>query len=176
MPLWYFNHGRVFAGVVLTTLPLLYLLARCAWIGVTNRGPGGGNVLPVWALVLATFFLVGFRVELNHGRSGVIDVGYAGVIGADLIGHGQDPYGRFPVRDTGKPCGPEANMAKLRASEAASKACDRAVQTLGGYGLANDFDIERYYRDIRLMRIAPVSTEMVLNYLSEHVLGLPRSY
>ena len=134
VPLWYFNHGRVFAGVVLTTLPLLYLLARCAWIGVTNRGPGGGSVLPVWALVLATFFLVGFRVELNHGRSGVIDVGYAGVIGADLIGHGQDPYGRFPVRDTGKPCGPANADGTINDWVQANGRCESANPLGDTYG------------------------------------------
>jgi len=78
--------------------------------------------------------------------------------------------------DHRKPCGPEANMAKLRAAEAAFEACDRAVQTLGGYGYIRDYDVERYFRECRLIKIAPVSQEMVLNSISEHVLGLPRSY
>ena len=107
----------------------------------------------------------------NQGIAFPLAEAYSEIEVADLM-----RYKAATMYDNGQQCGPEANMAKLRASEAASKACDRAVQTLGGYGLANDFDIERYYRDIRLMRIAPVSTEMVLNYLSEHVLGLPRSY
>ena len=107
----------------------------------------------------------------NQGIAFPLAEAYSEIEVADLM-----RYKAATMYDKGLPCGPEANMAKLRASEAASKACDRAVQTLGGYGLANDFDVERYYRDIRLMRIAPVSTEMVLNYLSEHVLGLPRSY
>jgi acyl-CoA dehydrogenase len=78
--------------------------------------------------------------------------------------------------DRRKPCGPEANMAKLRAADAAFEACDRAVQTLGGYGYIREYDVERYFRECRLLKIAPVSQEMVLNSISEHVLGLPRSY
>jgi acyl-CoA dehydrogenase len=78
--------------------------------------------------------------------------------------------------DHRKPCGPEANIAKLRAADAAWEACDRAVQTLGGYGYMRDYDVERYFRECRLLKIAPVSQEMVLNSISEHVLGLPRSY
>ncbi len=105
VPLWYFNHGHVFAGASLTTIPLCYLLARCTWIGVRNRGPAPASSLPVWVLVGATLFLVGFRVQLNHAHSGILDVGYAGVIGADRIDHGVDPYGHFPVQ-TDRPCGP----------------------------------------------------------------------
>jgi acyl-CoA dehydrogenase len=78
--------------------------------------------------------------------------------------------------DQGKPCGAEANIAKLRAADAGFEACDRAVQTLGGYGYIRDYDVERYFRECRLTKIAPVSQEMVLNSVSEHVLGLPRSY
>ena len=66
-----------------------------------------------------------------------------------------------------------ANMAKLRASEAAFRACDRAVQTFGGMGYAKECNVERYWRE---SRIAPISNEMILNFVSEHVLGLPRSY
>ncbi|MGH7947700.1 MAG: acyl-CoA dehydrogenase family protein [Candidatus Binataceae bacterium] len=78
--------------------------------------------------------------------------------------------------DNRKPCGAEANIAKLRAADAAFEACDRAVQTLGGYGYVREYDVERYFRECRLLKIAPVSQEMVLNSISEHVLGLPRSY
>ena len=78
--------------------------------------------------------------------------------------------------DQGKPCGAESNIGKLRAAEAGFEACDRAVQTLGGYGFMQEYDVERYFRECRLVKIAPVSQEMVLNYLSEHVLQLPRSY
>ena len=78
--------------------------------------------------------------------------------------------------DRGDPSGPLANMAKLRASEACFKACDRALQTFGGMGYAKECNVERYWREARMHRIAPISNEMVLNFLSEHVLGLPRSY
>lgn len=78
--------------------------------------------------------------------------------------------------DRGDPCGPLANMAKLRASEAGFRACDRALQTFGGMGYAKECNVERYWRESRLHRIAPISNEMVLNFIAEHVLGLPRSY
>ncbi len=78
--------------------------------------------------------------------------------------------------DHRKPCGPEANIAKLRAADASFEACDRAVQTLGGYGYMQEYDVERYFRECRMLKIAPVSQEMVLNTISEHVLKLPRSY
>lgn len=78
--------------------------------------------------------------------------------------------------DQGKPCGAEANTAKLLGAEAGFEACDVAVQTHGGYGYAKEFHVERLWREVRLYKIAPVSQQMVLNYLSEHVLGLPRSY
>ena len=78
--------------------------------------------------------------------------------------------------DAGLPCGEQANSAKYLAADAAYQAADRAVQTLGGMGYATEYDVERYWREARLIRIAPISQEMILNYVSEHVLGLPRSY
>jgi len=78
--------------------------------------------------------------------------------------------------DGGRPCGAEANTAKLMAADAGFEACDAALQTHGGYGYAKEFHVERLWREIRLYKIAPVSQQMVLNYLSEHVLGLPKSY
>jgi acyl-CoA dehydrogenase len=74
------------------------------------------------------------------------------------------------------PCGAEANMAKYLASEWGFEAADRALQTHGGFGYAREFDVERYWREVRVMRIAPVTQEMVLNFLAQHELGLPRSY
>jgi acyl-CoA dehydrogenase len=67
-------------------------------------------------------------------------------------------------------------MAKYLAADAAFQAADRAVQTHGGFGYASEYHVERYFREARLLRLAPLPQEMVLNYLSEHVLGLPRSY
>jgi acyl-CoA dehydrogenase len=78
--------------------------------------------------------------------------------------------------DHGQPCGREANVAKYLAAEAGFFAADAALSAHGGYGYSKEFHVERYFREARLMRIAPVSQEMVLNYLAEHVLGLPRSY
>ncbi len=78
--------------------------------------------------------------------------------------------------DAGLPCGEEANSAKYLAADAAYEAADRAIQTHGGMGYAIEYDVERYWREARLLRIAPISQEMILNYVSEHVLGLPRSY
>jgi acyl-CoA dehydrogenase len=78
--------------------------------------------------------------------------------------------------DSGQPCGAEANMAKWLAADAAFQTADQAVQTHGGFGYAREYHVERYWREARLMRIAPISQEMILNYVTEHVLGLPRSY
>ena len=78
--------------------------------------------------------------------------------------------------DNGQPCGAEANMAKWLAADACFQAADQAVQTHGGFGYAKEFHVERYWREARLQRLAPISQEMVLNYVTEHVLGLPRSY
>jgi acyl-CoA dehydrogenase len=78
--------------------------------------------------------------------------------------------------DNGLPCAEHANTAKLLAAEAGFDAADRALQTHGGMGYAKEYDVERYWREARLMKIAPISQEMVLNYIAEHVLGLPRSY
>ena len=78
--------------------------------------------------------------------------------------------------DNNQPCGAEANMAKWLAADACFQAADQAVQTHGGYGYATEFHVERYWREARMQRLAPISQEMVLNYVTEHVLGLPRSY
>jgi len=78
--------------------------------------------------------------------------------------------------DSGQPCGAEANMAKWLAADAAFQTADQALQTHGGFGYAKEYHVERYWREARLMRIAPISQEMILNYVTEHVLGLPRSY
>jgi acyl-CoA dehydrogenase len=78
--------------------------------------------------------------------------------------------------DNGLPCGKEANMGKYLAADAAFSAADAALQTHGGFGFGKEFHVERYFREARLKRIAPISQEMVLNYISEHVMGLPRSY
>ena len=78
--------------------------------------------------------------------------------------------------EAGRPCGSEANMAKLLASDAAWHAAEAALQTHGGFGYAKEYDVERKWRETRLTQIAPISTNMILAYLGEHVLGMPRSY
>ena len=78
--------------------------------------------------------------------------------------------------DKGLPCAREANMAKYLCADAGCDAADRAVQVHGGMGYASEYHVERYFPEARLTRIAPLSQEMVLNYIGEHVLGLPRSY
>ena len=78
--------------------------------------------------------------------------------------------------EAGRPCGPQANMAKLLAADAAWAAADMCVQTHGGYGFAEEFDVERKFRETRLYQVAPISTNLILAYVAEHVLGLPRSY
>ncbi len=78
--------------------------------------------------------------------------------------------------EDGKPSGAEANMAKLLASEASWKAAEACMQTHGGFGFAEEYDVERKYRETRLYQIAPISTNLILSYIAEHVLGLPRSY
>jgi acyl-CoA dehydrogenase len=78
--------------------------------------------------------------------------------------------------DNDLPCGEHANVAKWLAADAGYFAADWAMQVHGGFGYASEYHVERYWREARLMRIAPVSQEMVMNYVAEHVLGLPRSY
>ena len=78
--------------------------------------------------------------------------------------------------DAGQECGEAANLAKLLASEAAWKAADTCMQTHGGFSFARDFQIERKWRECRLFQIAPISSNMILNFVAQNVLGLPRSY
>lgn len=78
--------------------------------------------------------------------------------------------------DAGPPCGPQANAARFLGSEAGFEACDRAMQTHAGFCYAKKYHIERFWRESRLLKNAPVSQEMVLNYISQRVLGLPKSY
>jgi alkylation response protein AidB-like acyl-CoA dehydrogenase len=78
--------------------------------------------------------------------------------------------------EAGAPCGTEANMAKLAASEASWFAADVALQTHGGFGFAEEYDIERKFRETRLYQVAPISTNLILSHVATHVLGLPKSF
>ena len=78
--------------------------------------------------------------------------------------------------DSGAPCGTEANMAKLLAADASWHAADTCMQTFGGFAFAEEYDIERKFRETRLYRTAPISANLILSYIAEHVLGMPRSF
>lgn len=113
----------------------------------------------------------GRPIGMNQGIQFPLAESYAKLETAELM-----VYKAAWLFDHGKPCGKEANIAKYMAAEAACEAADRAMQAHGGYGYIKDYDVERYWREARLFRIAPISQEMVLNYVGEHVLGLPKSY
>ncbi len=113
----------------------------------------------------------GRPIGANQGIQMPLADVYAELKAAELL-----VYHAAWLYDHGQSCGAEANMAKLRASEAGWRAVDIAFQTFGGYGYAREYDIERFYRQIRMTRIAPISNEMVKNFIGEHVLGLPKSY
>jgi acyl-CoA dehydrogenase len=110
-------------------------------------------------------------IGANQGISFPLAEAYTRLHGAELAI--REASWRY---DQGLSCGEQANMAKWLAADAAYFAADQAVQTHGGFGYAKEYDVERYWREARLMRIAPVSQEMILNYVAEHVLRLPRSY
>jgi alkylation response protein AidB-like acyl-CoA dehydrogenase len=78
--------------------------------------------------------------------------------------------------EAGEPCGSEANMAKLLASEASWAAGDTCIQTHGGFGFAVDYDIERKFRETRLYQVAPISTNLILSHVATHELGMPKSF
>ncbi|HEY5051948.1 MAG TPA: hypothetical protein VII45_00910 [Solirubrobacterales bacterium] len=94
---FFFNRAEIGVSVPLQYIPLVYLFGRALWIGFRGRGEGLRPVWPVAWLLIAALFLMGFRVGLNMADSGAIDVGYAGVVGADRIAHGEPIYGNFPA-------------------------------------------------------------------------------
>ena len=112
----FFNRGEVFESASLAVPPLVYLAVRTSWIGFRRSARAGPTVprWPVWLLAAATLFLVGFRIGLNveHPRT-VIDVGYAGVVGADRILEGRAPYDAMPV-EGGRPCAPPRSDGRVR--------------------------------------------------------------
>jgi len=113
----------------------------------------------------------GRPIGQNQGVQFPIARAYAETRAADLVSRSA-----AALFDGGKDCGEEANIAKLLASEASWHAGEAAMQAHGGYGLAREYDIERKWRETRLFQIAPISTNLILSYLGEHVLGMPRSY
>jgi len=113
----------------------------------------------------------GKPIGQNQGIQFPIAESYAQAEAADLmVKHAAELY------EAGEQCGAEANMAKYLAAEASWKAADMCMQTHGGFAFAEEFDVERKFRETRLYRIAPISTNLILSFLAEHVLDLPRSY
>ena len=113
----------------------------------------------------------GRPIGANQGIQLPIAQAYAHIEAADLV-----RYQAASKFDRGERCGAEANMAKLLASQAAWEAANICLDTHGGYGFAAEYDVERKFRETRLLTVAPVSNNLVLAYLGQHVLGLPRSY
>jgi len=107
----------------------------------------------------------------NQGIQFPIARAYVNVQAADLM-----RYKAAALFDGARPCGAEANMAKLLAADASWEAANACLQTHGGYGFAAEYDVERKFRETRLYQVAPISTNLILSYIGEHVLGLPRSF
>ena len=133
--LWFFNDGDIFTSMPLAYPPLVYLLARMAWIGLRGRGPSFRSaVWPVWLLVAATVFLAGFRIGLNLEDSNVIDVGYAGVIGAHRITNGEMPYGHMPREGSLKACGEADAEGEVRERIQTNGRCESSNERGDTYG------------------------------------------
>jgi acyl-CoA dehydrogenase len=118
-----------------------------------------------------TRHVFGRPIAQNQGIQFPIARSYTAVEAADLM-----RWRAADLYDNEQPCGPEANMAKLLAADASWEAANVALQTYGGFGFAVEYDIERKFRETRLYQIAPISTNLILAYLAEHVLEMPRSY
>jgi hypothetical protein len=135
--LWYFNKGRVLTSVPLAYPPLVYLAGRALWVGLRGRGTRGRALWPWWVLMGACLFLVAFRpVALNIRESNVIDVGYAGVIGADRIAHGQSPYAHFPIEGNRPACGSKDTAGEIRDRIQTNGRCESANDRGDTYGPA----------------------------------------
>jgi acyl-CoA dehydrogenase len=113
----------------------------------------------------------GRPIGQNQGIQFPIAKAYAAMRAAELMVH--DAARRYEARAD---CGAEANMAKMLAADASWEAANACLQTHGGFGFAEEYDVERKFRETRLYQVAPISTNLVLSYIAEHVLGLPRSY
>lgn len=129
-----------------------------------------------WFIEKATAYakervLFGRPIGQNQGVQFPIARAYAQMRAADLLV--QEGIRKY---EAGENCGEEANMAKMLAAEASWAAGEACVQTHGGFGFAAEYDVERKFRETRLYQVAPISTNMILSFVAEHVLGLPRSY
>jgi hypothetical protein len=136
--LWAFNQGHVFKSGSLGALPLAYLVVRTSWIGFRGRSFDPRLSWPVWLLAAAAVFLGGLRIGLNlESPRGVIDVGYAGVIGADRILDGESPYGHMPVENTQRACGTADADGEVRDWVQANGRCESANPRGDTYGPVN---------------------------------------
>ena len=115
--------------------------------------------------------IFGKPIGANQGVQFPIARAHAQIEAADLV-----RYKAAWLYEEGLPCGPEANMAKLLAADASWAAANACLDTHGGFGFAEEYDIERKFRETRLYQVAPVSTNLILAYIGQHVLGMPRSY
>jgi acyl-CoA dehydrogenase len=113
----------------------------------------------------------GRPIGQNQGVQFPIAKAYVDVEAASLM-----RYKACALYDAHRPCGAEANMAKLLAADASWAAANACLQFHGGYGFATEYDVERKFRETRLYQVAPISTNLILAYVAEHLLGLPRSY
>jgi acyl-CoA dehydrogenase len=113
----------------------------------------------------------GRPIGQNQGVQFPIAKAYVNVEAASLM-----RYRACELFDAGQPCGAEANMAKMLAADASWEAANACLQFHGGFGFAADYDVERKFRETRLYQVAPISTNLILAYIAEHVLGLPRSF
>jgi acyl-CoA dehydrogenase len=139
---------------------------------IASEALGTGQVALRKAVAYANSRIVfGRPIGKNQGIAFPLAQSYARLHAAEVVI--REASWRY---DAGLPCAEHANMAKWLAAEAGFEAADRAVQVHGGMGYATEYDVERYWKEARLMKLAPISQEMILNYVSEHVLGLPRSY
>ena len=135
----FFNRGEIFRSAPLVYPPLVYLLARAIWVGMRGRGAVIRPMWPVWALAATAVFLAGFRIGLNlESKHGVIDVGYAGVIGAERIVNGETPYGHMPQRQlpdrTLEACGPKDASGDVRDRIQTNGRCESANEHGDTYG------------------------------------------
>ena len=113
----------------------------------------------------------GRPIGQNQGVQFPIAKAYVNLEAADLM-----RYKACQLFDSGLPCGAEANMAKMLAADASWEAANACLQFHGGFGFASEYDVERKFRETRLYQVAPISTNLILSYLAEHVLGMPRSF
>ena len=172
-PSWYdISDAAKFGGLnggnpdpISDTTRALYFAFRKGWVGIgraaLRRAAAYGNEPIVFDRPIGQ----------NQGVQFPIARSYVNIEAANLMRF--EACRRF---DAGLDCGAQANMAKLLASEASWEAANACIQTHGGFGFAREYDVERKFREARLYQVAPISTNLILSYVGEHILGMPRSF